>query len=119
MIGRLLGNNTPSYEGQTQTPATPRGGLLSFFMGGFRLFPKAPTYAQPAPPPIETPIPIGGEPAQPDDVPSGGTEAATAGHDPDAEDTPTKRVTIIVTPGPGTTVEDVAAFFRDRCGIDH
>ncbi len=111
MIGRLLGTNTPAYEGQPQRPATRRGGLLSFFAGGLRLFPKGVAYAQPAPPEPANPIAVNGQPANPDDAPHDGGQ-------PDAETTQTKRVTIIVTPGPGTTVDDVAAFFRDRCRQD-
>ena len=118
MLGRLLGTNAPTYQGQMQRPATRRGGLLGFFTGGLRLFANAPAYAQPSPPSAPTPMPIGGEPATPDDAPTGGAEPSAAGHEPGPEDSPAKRVTIIVTPGPGTTVSDVAAFFRDRCGID-
>ena len=118
MLGRFLGNNTPQYQGQTQQGGSKAGGLLSFFTGGFALFPKTPVYATASPDPVVTHSSTTGEPptetaaSHSEDDPING-EAETG-----AEEPGTKRITIIVTPGPGTTVDDVAAFFRDRCGLD-
>jgi hypothetical protein len=118
MLGRLLGNKTPPYQGQTQQAASKRGGLLSFFTGGFALFPKTPVYAKPSPAPVAIQNATTGEPPTETAASHSEDDPINGAHETGAEEPETKRVTIIVTPGPGTTVEDVAAFFRERCGID-
>ena len=113
----IFGNNTPRYQGQTQNSAPQRGGLLSFFTGGFALFPKTPVYATAAPV-IAPQSTTTGEHPKTADAPQSGAEAETGAHETGSEEPQDKRITIIVTPGPGTTVDDVAAFFRERCGLD-
>lgn len=118
MLGRLLGNNTPRYYGQTQQTASQRGGLLSFFTGGFALFPKTPVYATASPVSVTGQTVTTEEAASAEPTPPVGDSPINGKAETGSEGPEAKRITIIVTPGPGTTVEDVAAFFRDRCGLD-
>lgn len=122
MLGKLLGNNTPQYHGQGQASANKRGGLLGLLTGlfggagtpaytgngqphaaggGFALFPQAPLYHQPAPavpaaPTATTELPV------------------SSGGEPSGVEPKGKAITIIVRPGPGTTVQEVAQFLQDR-----
>lgn len=123
MFAGLIGNNTPSYRGQSQA-ATKRGGLLGLVTslfggvgtpayggtaqpaaaagGGFGLFPKAPSYRRSSPAPEVAPAAPAEEPG------------AVAGGETEAVEPQGKTITIIVRPGPGTTVEEVAQFLQDR-----
>ena len=122
MLGKLLGNNTPQYHGQGQASANKRGGLLGLLSGlfggagspayagngqapasggGFALFPQTPLYHTPAPVPEMAPTTSAELPD-----PSGGD---VSGVEPQG-----KAITIIVRPGPGTTVQEVAQFLQDR-----
>jgi hypothetical protein len=123
MFARLLGNNTPSYYGQGQANGRKRGGLLGLVTslfggvgtpayggtaqpapagsGGFGLFPRTPSYHRPAP--------------VPEVAPTTSTESTSAaGGDSEGVEPKGKAITIIVRPGPGTTVEEVVQFLQDR-----
>jgi hypothetical protein len=123
MFARLLGNNTPSYHGQGQTSTRKRGGLIGLVTsllggvgtpayggtaqpvpassGGFSLFPQTPTYHHPSPAPAVAPTTAAEDPGV-----VGGDEARV---EPQG-----KTITIVVRPGPGTTVEEVVQFLQDR-----
>jgi len=118
----LFGSNAPQYQGTQQSSAQSRTGLLGYISrlfggggspayggaaqphssgSGFSLFATSPNYAQPTAVATSSP-----------DVPAEGDVV-------EVEDNtlppPVKAITIIVKPGPGTSVDEVAEFFRDRC----
>lgn len=110
MFAGLFGSNTPEYKGTAQPASQTRGGVFGLITGMFA--PSAPTYARPQPEPAVLPSTA---PASP---PSGEMPPDSCG----SEDAPTgepepqgKHITIIVKPGPGTSVEQVVQFLQDRC----
>lgn len=122
----LFGSNTPQYQGAPQSGTQSSGGLMGFFGrlfggggapaysgagqphtsgSGTPLFPTSPAYVQPVAVATSSPdVPV----AEPDAVPVSNDNVAPP---------PVKTVTIIVKPGPGTTVDEVVEFLRDRCSI--
>lgn len=112
MFGGIFGSITPRYEGSVQPAAQSRNGLFGLITGMFA--PSAPIYVRPQPEPAVPPSiapasPSSGEVAPPSDTEDG----------PNGEPEPQgKHITIIVKPGPGTSVEEVVQFLRDRC-LDH
>ena len=116
----LFGANTPQYQGTPGSASQSRGGALGFlgrlFGGGGTpayggatqsyvssgpsLFAASPQYSQPAPAAASSP-----------DAPETESDVVEVREE---EPPPVKAVTIIVKPGPGTTVEEVVDFFRDR-----
>ena len=93
LSGLFGGAGTPAYAGTGQAPASG---------ASFTLFPQTPQYHRPAPA-VEV------DPTTPADElpdPSGG--------DADGVEPQAKAITIIVRPGPGTTVQEVAQFLQDR-----
>jgi len=109
MFGGIFGSNTPQYKGLAQ-PAVKSGGVFSLITGLFA--PSDPTYVRPQPEPAVSPStapaspPSGEVPSTPD-----GAEQGLKG----APEPQGRHITIIVKPGPGTSVEEVVQFLQDRC----
>ena len=104
MFAGLIGGSTPQYKGLAQPTAPTRGGLFGLITGIFA--PSAHTYARPQPEAAVIPTTA---PASSPTV-SADQDEASGELEPQA-----KHITIIVRPGPGTSVEEVVQFLQDRC----
>lgn len=120
----LFGSNTPAYQGAPTSQS--RGGILGFLSGlfggggtppysgtaqpyarsGWSLFASAPSYVAPQADAVLPPD----TPAPPEETDGGDGNGA----EDSSEVETVKRITIIVKPGPGTTVEEVVEFFNDH-----
>jgi len=119
----LFGSSTPQYEDAPASASQSRGGVLGFFGrlfggggapayggsmqphvrgGSVSFFTSSPQYGLPTPVAVSSP-----------DAPGSPPEVVDVSND-NEEAPPVKAVTIIVKPGPGTTVEEVMEYFRDR-----
>ena len=113
MFAGLFGSNTPLYKGQAQPPVQPHGGMFGLITGMFAG--NDPLYVRPQPEPAmvpntaQAPAPTQQAPKPEQAQPDGGT---ASGGEPDTQG---KTITIIVKPGPGTSVEEVVQFLQDRC----
>lgn len=117
----LFGSNTPQYQGTQQPYARQRDGLWGFVA---RLFggDGAPAYGGASPMPsgggdTVQPTPAQSDPVQQRQSPGDASAPAPSADEADEQPPPVKTVTIIVKPGPGTTVEQVVEFLRERCSI--
>ncbi len=137
MLGTLLGTTTPLYKGTAQPGTASAGGLVGLLSGlfgtagtpayagtgqpatsgsSFSMFPQTPVYARPvvasspdaAPPDAEQPILAPAPSPAPAPAP---TESEPTGQNAEA---PVRKTTLIVKPGPGTSMEDVVRFLQDR-----
>ena len=104
MFAGLIGGNTPQYKGLAQPTAPTRGGLFGLITGMFA--PSAPTYSCPQPEAAVIPS------TAPASSPNGGGDEDQASVEQEPQG---KHITIIVRPGPGTSVEEVVQFLQDRC----
>jgi hypothetical protein len=129
MFAGLFGSNTPQYKGLPRSGSSRAGGLFGFITGlfgggespayagsqgppsassGFSLFPSSPTYVRP------TPVAVRCEAPAPAEEPAAGSGSSPEDVNGKPEEPQPKAVTIIVRPGPGTTVEEVVQFLQDR-----